>query len=153
MSQKRELDDLYDLLQKGSIRPSTNAVAHFMHHHNFEVLKTCSVRDYNDVGKWCIFCHKTSVDEAWERVKAAVDTGRLWTEAKVSTTLGYYSHVKDQHVICVYTRDWKDAEDVWRSRDVLREFGFVEPLQYKRDLDTRSRNDVFYIDEKSADHK
>ena len=38
-----------------------------------------------------------------------------------------------KHVICVYTYDSEDKEDVMRVRASLRELGFVTPIAYKTD--------------------
>ncbi|OLL28144.1 hypothetical protein BTH42_29695 [Burkholderia sp. SRS-W-2-2016] len=57
--------------------------------------------------------------------------------ANVSTVLR--SMGRDGHVICVYTRDWTDKQDLLRVREVLRSLGFVEELGYKRDIDTQNR--------------
>ncbi len=58
--------------------------------------------------------------------------------AKMSIALRSMS--RDGHVICVYTRDWVDRQDLMRAREVLRSLGFVKELGYKRDIDTRSEN-------------
>ena len=41
-------------------------------------------------------------------------------------------------MICVYTYDWTDEEDVRRIREVLRELGFVKKIPYKADQETRA---------------
>ncbi|MFB0522822.1 MAG: putative phosphothreonine lyase domain-containing protein, partial [Candidatus Bathyarchaeia archaeon] len=66
------------------------------------------------VGKWLIFAPRESVDEVWKRVKRATEAGRLGIEAKVSTSRpsGYKS---TDHVICVYTRDFRDKADVAKT--------------------------------------
>jgi hypothetical protein len=84
-------------------------------------------------GKWCIFAAPVDVDSAWVQIKRAVDRDKLFC-AKVST--GLRSLGRDGHVICVYTRDWEDGQDVFRVREILRSLGFVEELGYKRDIDT-----------------
>lgn len=87
-------------------------------------------------GKWCIFVPPADVDLAWTKIKDAVDGDKLLC-AKVSTALR--SMGRDGHVICVYTRDWTDRQDLLRVREVLRSLGFVEELGYKRDIDTLNR--------------
>ena len=87
-------------------------------------------------GKWCIFVAASDVDVAWAKIKGAVEDDRLLC-AKVSTALR--STGRNGHVICVYTRDWTDEQDLLRIRDVLRLLGFVEELGYKRDIDTENR--------------
>lgn len=86
-------------------------------------------------GKWCIFRAPTEVDEAWRVVSGFVMAGKLLA-AKVSTAQGVVFGGYERHVICVYTRDWQDKDDVQRVREVLRSAGFDERLQYKRDADT-----------------
>lgn len=87
-------------------------------------------------GKWCVFVPSFDVDLAWARIKGAVEADRLLF-AKVSTALR--SKGRDGHVICVYTRDWTDRQDLLHTREVLRSLGFVDELGYKRDIDTLDR--------------
>ncbi|MFP3564017.1 putative phosphothreonine lyase domain-containg protein [Paraburkholderia sp. SIMBA_030] len=87
-------------------------------------------------GKWCIFVPSSDVDLAWSKIKGAVECDKLLF-AKVSTALR--SIGRDGHVICVYTRDWTDRQDLLRVREMLRSLGFVEELGYKRDIDTQNR--------------
>ncbi|MGF6568651.1 hypothetical protein ABH945_000727 [Paraburkholderia sp. GAS333] len=87
-------------------------------------------------GKWCVFVPSSDVDLAWARIKGAVEADELLF-AKVSTALR--SKTRDGHVICVYTRDWNDTQELMRTREVLRSLGFVEELGYKRDVDTLNR--------------
>lgn len=94
------------------------------------------------MGKWCIFAPSSEVDQAWSKIKDAVDGDKLLF-AKVSTALR--SMGRDGHVICVYTRDWTDKQDLLRIREVLRSLGFVEELGYKRDVDTE--NGIYGPDE------
>jgi hypothetical protein len=89
----------------------------------------------NARGKWCIFVSPTEVDEVWSKISGAIENDQLLC-AKVSTALR--SMGRDGHVICVYTRDWADRQDLMRARAVLRSLGFVKELGYKRDLDTRN---------------
>jgi len=106
---------------------------------NWHSKKTPNYNDFasTDVsGKWCIFVSPTDVDEAWGKISGAIDNNQLMS-AKVSTALR--SMGRDGHVICVYTRDWADRQDLMRAREVLQSLGFVKELGYKRDIDTRNR--------------
>ncbi|MFM0629830.1 putative phosphothreonine lyase domain-containing protein [Paraburkholderia xenovorans] len=87
-------------------------------------------------GKWVIFAPSTDVDLAWTKIKGAVEADELLV-AKVSTALR--SQGRDGHVVCVYTRDWTDRQELLRVREMLRSLGFVDELGYKRDIDTRNR--------------
>jgi len=106
---------------------------------NWHYKKSPSYNDYvptDATGKWCIFVSATEVDEGWSKISVAIDNNQLMC-AKVSTALR--SMGRDGHVICVYTRDWADRQDLMRAREVLQLLGFVTELGYKRDIDTRNR--------------
>lgn len=94
------------------------------------------IRSGPTTGKWCIFVPSSDVDLAWAKIKYAVEADMLLF-AKVSTAL--HSMGRDGHVICVYTQDWTDEQDLMSVREVLRSLGFVKELGYKRDIDTQNR--------------
>ncbi|MFM0338000.1 putative phosphothreonine lyase domain-containing protein [Paraburkholderia fungorum] len=105
---------------------------------NWHYKKSPTYDDFASVaaaGKWCIFVSPNKVDEQWSKIRDAIENDQLMC-AKVSTALRSMS--RDGHVICVYTRDWADIQDLMRAREVLRSLGFLDELGYKRDLDTRS---------------
>lgn len=88
-------------------------------------------------GKWLLFIAKQDVDEVWQRIRTALIAGKLGNSAKVSTVRpNSNSTDAGKHVICVYTYDCEDREDVMRIRASLRELGFVSPIAYKTDLAT-----------------
>jgi hypothetical protein len=97
-------------------------------------------------GKWCVYRPGDSVDAAWIQVLSLISTGGLLC-AKVSTKQSVLSGGFEQHVICVYTTDWEDREDVMRVRKVLRSVGFTERLGYKRDIDTLLGAERFVYEE------
>lgn len=43
---------------------------------------------------------------------------------------------KRARVICVYTHDWTDRDDVMRVREELRKLGITNGIPYKADEDT-----------------
>jgi hypothetical protein len=65
--------------------------------------------------------------ELWERIRGATIEGYLGTEAKA---------LKDFTRACVYTRDYRDLNDLRRVLTVLRELGVRGWIDYKRDCDT-----------------
>ena len=71
-----------------------------------------------------------------EQIGDAIENNQLMC-AKASTALR--SMGRDGHIICVYTLDWADRQDLMRAREVLQSLGFVKELGYKRDIDTRNR--------------
>ncbi|MGF6654937.1 hypothetical protein OKW34_005527 [Paraburkholderia youngii] len=106
---------------------------------NWHYKKSPSYNDFvptDATGKWCIFVSSTDVDDEWSNISDAVENDQLMC-AKVSTALR--SIGRHGHVICVYTRDWTDRQDLMHAREVLLSLGFVKELGYKRDVDTRNR--------------
>lgn len=88
-------------------------------------------------GKWLIFVDHEKVDEVWAKIKKAVEEGKLGDSAKVSTAKPNPLAGKSKaHVICVYTYDWTDENDVKRIREELRKLGITNKIPYKADEDT-----------------
>ncbi|MFL9898040.1 DUF1917 domain-containing protein [Paraburkholderia fungorum] len=98
---------------------------------NWHYNKSPSYNDFastDAAGKWCIFVTPAEVDEERSKIRDAIESDQLMC-AKVSTALRSMS--RDGHVICVYTRDWADMQDIMRAREVLRSLGFLDELSYK----------------------
>ena len=88
-------------------------------------------------GKWLVFVDVKDVDGVWAKVKKVTEEGRLGGCSKVSTLKPSHLAVSpDVMVICVYTYDWTDEEDVLRIRDELRKLGITGKIPYKADEDT-----------------
>lgn len=90
------------------------------------------------VGKWCLFVPGEYIDDAWEQIQEETICGRLTFCAKTSTIAS--SGSKSSYVICVYTPDYQDLDDVMRVRKVLRDLGFEKPMPYKTDIETLKRS-------------
>lgn len=97
----------------------------------------CSQNGQTYVGKWLIFVPPEYVDEIWDRVKKATETGKLGISAKVSTAWPSAYESQD-HVICVYTYDFRDKADVGRVLGGLRDLEIPGRLFYKTDQATLS---------------
>jgi Domain of unknown function (DUF1917) len=99
-------------------------------------------------GKWLIFLGASTIDRYWQKVKAAVEQGQLGEQAKVSTRsqASMPPEVRrkkeargdTRFVICVYTYDYEDKDDVMRIRQVLKDLGIARPIRYKADAATRA---------------
>ena len=72
--------------------------------------------------KWMLFPREEEVNEAWRVVCEGVDADRLGIGANVSTA-GLESDAA--RLICVYTRDFRDVEDVRRVLLALVDMGLV----------------------------
>lgn len=68
---------------------------------------------------------------------AGADTCPLGSSAKVAAARPNPNPTNsDTKVICVYTYDWTDKEDVQRVRQELRQLGITSKIPYKADVDT-----------------
>ena len=110
--------------------PSENLSGYWIGHNSDKNYK----RHTNYGGKWLIFSSKENIDGDWQKVKEAQDKGLLGDMSKVSTAINYKQF--KNHVICVYTYDSNDKEDLLRVREGLKEAGFDKPINYKRDIET-----------------
>lgn len=91
--------------------------------------------DTDRSGKWLIWLSPENIDRYWAKIKQAVEDGKLGDAAKVSTA-GSLSEKHPRCVICVYTYDHADREDVMRIREELRRLGIRREIIYKADEDT-----------------
>lgn len=90
-------------------------------------------------GKWLVFVDKKDIDDVWAKIKKAVEEGKLGSEAKVATAKpNPHATNPNTKVICVYTYDYADEQDVRRIREELRKLGITTRIPYKADEDTSS---------------
>lgn len=72
----------------------------------------------------------------WSQVRAVIQKGVVWRSAKVSTC---YSIRNGNHVICVYTYNYKDMNDIYNTNAILKsELRIRYPIPYKSDDMTRN---------------
>jgi len=99
---------------------------------NVDAVDELAVKSGIRVGKWLVYRVRSEIDVVWEIIARATIDGDLGTSAKVSTN----RQGNDRHVICVYTADYLDLDDVNRVREKLDALGFTERLCYKPDIYT-----------------
>ncbi|MGH9922077.1 MAG: putative phosphothreonine lyase domain-containing protein [Nitrososphaerales archaeon] len=85
-------------------------------------------------GKWTIYKPEGEINETWKIIASSTAKKELGTNAKVSTPLQIGS--SKTYVICVYTKNYFNLDDVNRVRKRLKEFGFSQKLYYKPDIYT-----------------
>jgi len=91
-------------------------------------------------GKWLVFVHKDQVNEAWDKIRKATEDGLLGDKSKCATAKENPNALNsDEKVICVYTNDYLDKEDVFRVLKSLRDIGFMQGIAYKTYIATRTR--------------
>ncbi len=90
-------------------------------------------------GKWLIYAHISEVDHVWVTIRDAVVGGLLGSSAKVATMMYNPREVRPGYkVICVYTYDSDDLEDLKRVLVGMREIGINQEAWYKEDRTTRA---------------
>ncbi|KAE8843265.1 hypothetical protein PTNB73_01310 [Pyrenophora teres f. teres] len=96
---------------------------------------TCLARETRVVsGKWMLFLKLEDVTRVWKQVVTSVIDNRLGRSCKVATDDG-----KNERLICVYTKDFEDAEDVLRVLKRLDSMGLIQAgksIYYKPDAYT-----------------
>ena len=94
-------------------------------------------QDFEYGGKWLIFSSVYNAKRIWLKIKRATENGTLGNLAKMATAKpnGVFTNSKVR-VICVYTYDWRDKDDVMRVREELRKIGITRKIAYKADEDT-----------------
>jgi hypothetical protein len=86
-----------------------------------------------------VFVKLNEVDAFWERVRNALQVGKLGDNAKVSTDPSTHKAGGVEHrVVCIYSYDGADEDDVWRIRASLRELDVSWEIFYKLDTATRA---------------
>jgi hypothetical protein len=84
-------------------------------------------------GKWMLFPEPGAVNRVWEVVAHATANGELGTVSKVATRSA--ADPGGERLVCVYTKDFRDKEDVARVLSRLRQLGLAsegpKKLYYK----------------------
>lgn len=93
-------------------------------------------REKRAQGKWLIFEKTDKINSTWELVKNATESGKLGPYSKVSTQKRSSKNFEiDSFVICIYTEDFQDKDDVARVENQIRELGIKNDLHYKLNKD------------------
>jgi Bles03-like protein len=107
--------------------------------------------DIRHVGKWLIYLRCRQVETSWAAVARGTRAAVLGVGAKISGHEARRTKRPDEeleladlldqrppHVVCVYTRDWRDVADNERVGRKLAELGVIEShvLRYKSDEQT-----------------
>ncbi|KAJ5918062.1 hypothetical protein N7454_010437 [Penicillium verhagenii] len=99
-------------------------------------------------GKWMLFPSVKKVDSTWATLVTALDTGKVQADAKVAADDG--SGSEKSRLICVYTENFADKENVKKVLRMLLNEGIFEPaatgpIYYKSDaftlLNINSKNE------------
>ena len=83
------------------------------------------------VGKWMVFCETMQeADELWKHIKVQLYQDELGISAKAATK---FKPGEKGYLICIYTKDWRNTEDVIRVLATIRELGVKGTIYYKSD--------------------
>lgn len=83
------------------------------------------------VGKWLIYASPENINDVWKTIASSTLRNELGIGTKVST-----APKEGEHVICVYTRNYLDVDDVKGVRKRLAQLGFAKRLFYKPNIYT-----------------
>lgn len=81
-----------------------------------------------------LFFSRSKIDVSWTAIAKAVVSGTLGTAAKMFKSDS--SEEESYYVICVYTEDFTNEEEVWAAEKSLRKLGITEHLYYKPNIYT-----------------
>jgi hypothetical protein len=85
-------------------------------------------------GKWLIFLKTELLDEYWNKIRQSLHDSGLGSIAKTATSKPNPNAASSKEkVICVYSYDADDKEDVMRIRQSLRDIGITWKIPYKLD--------------------
>ncbi|KAK5725458.1 hypothetical protein LTR15_003644 [Elasticomyces elasticus] len=84
-------------------------------------IRSLAIETHVTCGKWLLFATESDVARVWRLVAEATATGKLGHTSKVAT----FDSSSPTRVICVYTYDFTDQEDVRRVLDGLVELDLV----------------------------
>lgn len=93
-----------------------------------------AVEDHILTGKWMLFPKSTEANHVWEQVVQGVIDNRLGCTAKVAADDG-----NDERLTCIYTKDFRDVQDISRVLAELEIMGLLHPgraIYYKHDAYT-----------------
>lgn len=95
----------------------------------------------NKTGKWLVFVDIKELDKTWKIIKQATEKGILGIGAKAATAKSNpNASSENEKVICIYTYNWQDVDDVYRIEKSIRSIGVETTLYYKTDQDTGEGN-------------
>lgn len=93
------------------------------------------------LGKWLVFADINEIDKTWKIIKQATEKGLLGIGAKAATAKSNPNASSDnEKVICIYTYNWQDIDDVYRVEKSLRSIGIEKTLYYKTNQATVEGN-------------
>ena len=103
---------------------------------NQKLVWTCSFSSkqpsqVKNKGKWLAFIPISYADSVWKHIDLATKQDKLGYYSKISTPLVLEKRKKIVCVLCIYTYDCHDAQDVLRVREELRNLGFTRKIPYK----------------------
>lgn len=81
-------------------------------------------------GKWLAFIPITYADSVWKKIDLATKQDRLGYHSKISTPILFEYKKFMVCVLCIYTYDCHDGQDVLRVREELRKLGFIRKIKY-----------------------
>lgn len=86
------------------------------------------------------FVESNEMDEVFLRISISLQENKLGRSAKISTSS---STSFQSRVICIYTENFLDTDDVLRVGLELRRIGAIQTINYKPDIFTLSDDGIY----------
>lgn len=100
------------------------------------------VEAHKDSGKWLIFLNAEQESGMWNEICESLSHGELAKysyQVKMALSPRFNDKLKENRkVVCIYTSDFNNKEQVKGCLKVLRSLGFNDVMYYKTDNQTRS---------------
>lgn len=97
------------------------------------------------IGKWMFFVEPQKVNEVWEIIKNKTEEGFLGINAKVATAKSSPKKTGNQHLVCIYTQDYENIEDIQKIATNIRSLNPQYDLFYKTNQATvKGENTILY---------
>jgi hypothetical protein len=117
-------------------QPSTCMHRYWLHAHTPRPGERYGRNTAGGGGKWLIRVSNARVDATWDTIRTETEAGRIGTGAKVSTAKPNRNGTPGDHVICIYTADCLNIQDVQDVLGRIRMAGISGKLFYKEDAAT-----------------
>ena len=114
--------------------PTDDTKNYWIHAHG--ISEGCYENHQSYIGKWLIFASEIYINDIWKKINDSTKNGQLGIGSKVSTKFHLENMISSNYVICVYTKDYRDKENVKYILQQLRKIGITHTLYYKADITT-----------------
>jgi hypothetical protein len=126
-------------MKNNTLKPSNIFDQYWLYAHN----KTNNITIQDSfVGKWMLFVLNNDMDNIWDIIKNETENGNLGISSKIATMKNNPNTLNNSYkVICVYTYDYSDKDNVEKiGKKLIELLNLNKPIYYKTDQQTIENN-------------